>query len=113
MLSKILSNLYLKKFCFDYPVAYASGFTQQRILLEKAVELPALSVLATAGMSVGYTMKDIRYKWNSGEKSVGISKEVELPQFRVLGHRQRQTVIELTTGNQIAGVIINGESMLT
>lgn len=57
----------------------------------------ALSVLA-AGL-VGYTMRDIRYKWNSGSKSVGISKEVELPQFRVLGHRQRATVINLSTGN--------------
>lgn len=44
-------------------------------------------------------MRDIRYKWNSGVKSVGISNEVELPQFRVLGHRQRATVINLTTGN--------------
>lgn len=44
-------------------------------------------------------MRDIRYKWNSGSKSVGISKEVELPQFRVLGHRQRATVINLSTGN--------------
>ncbi|KAK9710757.1 Neurotransmitter-gated ion-channel transmembrane region [Popillia japonica] len=42
-------------------------------------------------------MRDIRYKWNSGSKSVGISNEVELPQFRVLGHRQRATVINLTT----------------
>ncbi|KAJ3662097.1 hypothetical protein Zmor_006457 [Zophobas morio] len=49
--------------------------------------------------SFGYTMRDIRYKWNSGVKSVGISNEVELPQFRVLGHRQRATVINLTTGN--------------
>lgn len=50
---------------------------------------------------VGYTMQDIRYKWNSGSKSVGISKEVELPQFRVLGHRQRATVINLSTGKHI------------
>lgn len=45
-------------------------------------------------------MRDIRYKWNSGSTSVGISREVELPQFRVLGHRQRATVINLSTGNQ-------------
>lgn len=65
--------------------------------LHPAIEWLALSVLAAG--PVGYTMRDIRYKWNSGLKSVGISKEVELPQFRVLGHRQRQTVINLTTGN--------------
>ncbi|XP_074101167.1 resistant to dieldrin isoform X9 [Cotesia typhae] len=49
--------------------------------------------------SFGYTMRDIRYKWNAGYQSVGISSEVELPQFRVLGHRQRQRNIQLSTGN--------------
>jgi hypothetical protein len=43
-------------------------------------------------------MRDIRYKWNSGFRSVGISKGVQLPQFQVLGHRQRATEINLTTG---------------
>ncbi|XP_025158357.1 gamma-aminobutyric acid receptor subunit beta isoform X12 [Harpegnathos saltator] len=47
--------------------------------------------------SFGYTMRDIRYKWNAGLQSVGMSNEVELPQFRVLGHRQRQTTIHLST----------------
>ncbi|XP_039287207.1 gamma-aminobutyric acid receptor subunit beta isoform X13 [Nilaparvata lugens] len=49
--------------------------------------------------SFGYTMRDIRYIWNAGSKSVGISNEVQLPQFRVLGHRQRATEINLSTGN--------------
>ena len=44
-------------------------------------------------------MKDIRYRWHSGIYSVGISSEVELPQFIVLGYRQRDTVIQLSTGN--------------
>lgn len=43
-------------------------------------------------------MRDIRYKWNAGLQSVGISNEVELPQFRVLGHRQRHSTIHLSTG---------------
>ncbi|XP_017787785.1 PREDICTED: gamma-aminobutyric acid receptor subunit beta [Habropoda laboriosa] len=47
--------------------------------------------------SFGYTMRDIRYKWNAGLQSVGISNEVELPQFRVLGHRQRHSTIHLST----------------
>lgn len=47
---------------------------------------------------VGYTMRDIRYFWRDGLSSVGMSSEVELPQFRVLGHRQRATEINLTTG---------------
>ncbi|ENN73103.1 hypothetical protein YQE_10244, partial [Dendroctonus ponderosae] len=47
--------------------------------------------------SFGYTMKDITYKWQTGPTSVGISNEVQLPQFRVLGHRQKTTDISLTT----------------
>lgn len=43
-------------------------------------------------------MRDIRYFWRDGLSSVGMSGEVELPQFRVLGHRQRATEIKLTTG---------------
>lgn len=42
-------------------------------------------------------MRDIRYMWR-GSKSVGISKEVALPQIRVLGYRQNATEINLTTG---------------
>nr|AER59668.1 gamma-aminobutyric receptor alpha 2 subunit [Spodoptera litura] len=49
--------------------------------------------------SFGYTMRDIRYKWNEGPNSVGVSSEVSLPQFKVLGHRQRAMEISLTTGN--------------
>lgn len=48
--------------------------------------------------TVGYTMRDIRYKWNKGPNSVGVSNEVSLPQFKVLGHRQRAMEISLTTG---------------
>ncbi|KAI8431015.1 hypothetical protein MSG28_001096, partial [Choristoneura fumiferana] len=47
--------------------------------------------------SFGYTMRDIRYHWKDGHTSVGMSNEVQLPQFRVLGHRQRATVVTLTT----------------
>lgn len=43
-------------------------------------------------------MRDIRYKWNEGPNSVGVSSEVSLPQFKVLGHRQRAMEIGLTTG---------------
>lgn len=44
-------------------------------------------------------MRDIRYKWNEGLSSVGVSNDVSLPQFKVLGHRQRAHEISLTTGN--------------
>ena len=52
--------------------------------------------------TVGYTMNDIRYTWNDGVKSVGISNEVQLPQFQILGYRQRTNQINLTTGKGIA-----------
>ncbi|XP_064482173.1 gamma-aminobutyric acid receptor subunit beta-like isoform X3 [Ornithodoros turicata] len=49
--------------------------------------------------SFGYTMKDIRYRWSEGDTSVRIAKEVELPQFKVLGHVQKAKEVALTTGN--------------
>lgn len=49
--------------------------------------------------SFGYTMNDIRYKWADGESSVGMSKDVELPQFKVLGHRRESKEVILSTGN--------------
>ena len=48
--------------------------------------------------SVGYTMSDIRYKWNDGLNSVQISSDVSLPQFKVLGHRQKTIEASLSTG---------------
>lgn len=55
-------------------------------------------VMLSCDYTVGYTMRDIRYKWNEGPKSVGVSSEVSLPQFKVLGHRMRAMEISLTTG---------------
>lgn len=54
-------------------------------------------------------MRDIRYFWRDGLSSVGMSSEVELPQFRVLGHRQRATEINLTTGtpNKTTNIKLN------
>ncbi|OXA53523.1 Gamma-aminobutyric acid receptor subunit beta [Folsomia candida] len=49
--------------------------------------------------SFGYTMADIRYKWAKGAGSVGMSEEVSLPQFKVLGFRQKSFEIALSTGN--------------
>lgn len=43
-------------------------------------------------------MKDIRYRWSDGDTSVRIAKEVELPQFKVLGHVQKAKEVALTTG---------------
>ena len=49
--------------------------------------------------SVGYTMADIRYKWNDGLNSVQVSGDVSLPQFKVLGHRQKTIEASLSTGD--------------
>ena len=50
-------------------------------------------------------MSDIRYKWNDGLNSVQISSDVSLPQFKVLGHRQKTIEASLSTGkgNKIKG----------
>ena len=44
-------------------------------------------------------MSDIRYKWNDGLNSVQISSDVSLPQFKVLGHRQKTIEASLSTGD--------------
>ncbi|XP_054721261.1 gamma-aminobutyric acid receptor subunit beta-like [Uloborus diversus] len=49
--------------------------------------------------SFGYTMRDIRYYWLEHERSIKMSSDVELPQFKVVGHRQRSKEVPLTTGN--------------
>ena len=43
-------------------------------------------------------MSDIRYKWNDGLNSVQVSGDVSLPQFKVLGHRQKTIEVSLCTG---------------
>ena len=43
-------------------------------------------------------MADIRYKWNDGLNSVQVSGDVSLPQFKVLGHRQKTIEASLSTG---------------
>ena len=49
--------------------------------------------------SFGYTMADLKYGWNDGEKSVRMSPDLQLPQFNVLGHRQRLVEVSLSSGN--------------
>ncbi|KAI1286413.1 Gamma-aminobutyric acid receptor subunit beta [Halotydeus destructor] len=44
-------------------------------------------------------MADIKYVWGKAGKSVGLDDKLSLPQFRVVGHRQQDKVITLSTGN--------------
>ena len=43
-------------------------------------------------------MADIMYKWGKGEGSVGMSDQVELPQFKVKGLKQFTKAEYLSTG---------------
>merc|ERR1719282_985433 len=49
--------------------------------------------------SFGYTMSDLKFRWEDGPKSVQMSPDVSLPQFNVLGHRQRIIEASLSSGN--------------
>ena len=49
--------------------------------------------------SFGYTMADLKYAWNDGTTSVKMSPDLQLPQFLVLGHRQRLVEVSLSSGN--------------
>ena len=49
--------------------------------------------------SFGYTTRDISYHWSKAPNpSVAFSKDVQLPQFRVRGHREINRHIVLSTG---------------
>ena len=49
--------------------------------------------------SFGYTTRDITYQWAKAPiASVAFAPEVQLPQFRVRGHREVTRHIELSTG---------------
>lgn len=46
-----------------------------------------------------FSMTDIRYKFHEGKKtSVGISSDVSLPEFRILGHSLHEMEVSLSTG---------------
>jgi hypothetical protein len=46
----------------------------------------------------GYSMADIIYIWARGPGSVGLSPGLELPQFKVVGHKQSTKLEVLSTG---------------
>jgi len=43
-------------------------------------------------------MSDIHYKWNDGIKSVQMGSDVSLPQYKIVGHRQKTIEAGLSTG---------------
>ena len=54
--------------------------------------------IVRSDLAVGFAMSEITYYWSGGLEAVKVSSDVQLPQFRLLGYRQRYRVIELTTG---------------
>ena len=48
-------------------------------------------------------MSDLKYAWNSGHNSVQMSPDVSLPQFNILGHRQR--LIEVTLLSLVPNIV--------
>ena len=44
-------------------------------------------------------LPDLKFRWEDGEKSVQMSPDVALPQFNILGHRQRIVEASLSSGN--------------
>ena len=49
--------------------------------------------------SYGYSTSDISYTWGKGNKSVGLEKDLSLPQFKVVGHVQLNSTSYLSSGN--------------
>ena len=45
-------------------------------------------------------MDDIRYEWRRGLDSVQVSSDVSLPEFKVLGHRQKTIEASLSSGDE-------------
>lgn len=48
--------------------------------------------------SDGYSMADIVYIWAKGANSIALQKGLELPQFKIVGHRQSTKLEILSTG---------------
>ena len=44
-------------------------------------------------------MSDIIHKWEDGLNSIQISSDVSLPEWKVLGHRQKTIAARLGTGS--------------
>ena len=55
---------------------------------------------------VAFTMNDVIHQWNDGLNSVQISNAVSLPEWKVLGHREKNIQASLSTGNLYLAIIL-------
>lgn len=51
--------------------------------------------------SYGYNTRDIDYRWEKGNESVSLDTKIELPQFKILGHRMGHELQNLSSGDYI------------
>ena len=61
----------------------------------------ALIVLILAFLADGYSESDIRYIWAKGKDSVSLVEKLELPQFKVVGYKQDQKHVSMSTGEHL------------
>jgi len=81
-------------------VLWSSRLTFKATCPMDLTHYPADNQLCTLEIeSFGYTMSDIRFRWEDGERSFQMSPDVSLPQFNVLGYRQRIVEASLSSGN--------------
>ncbi|OXA44875.1 Gamma-aminobutyric acid receptor subunit beta [Folsomia candida] len=80
--------------------------SQKRLLFQtnKVKKLFGLNMVCASIVSPifiidAFKMSDIRYSWAKGVDSVGVAEDVPLPQFKIVGHRQRSFEISLSSGN--------------
>ena len=81
-------------------ITRSTKFTMKAICPMDLQYFPMDSHLCTLEIeSFAHTMADIRYAWKNGDHSVHMSPDVSLPEFHVLGHRQRIVEASLSSGN--------------
>ena len=61
--------------------------------------------------SFGYTMSDLKYSWHGGHDSVQMSPDVSLPQFNVLGHRQRLIEVCRVDTSHLSSALVDNSSI--
>ena len=73
------------------------------ILESKTHKKGLIFIIISIIITDGYSMADIQYKWGidcteNCPEPVELAKNLELPQFKVIGHKQTQKIETLTTG---------------
>ncbi len=81
-------------------MAGSDSFLSQFVLLYDCKQLFMSIFCSFFSTAVGCTMDDIRYEFDKGLDSVQVSSDVSLPEFKVLGHRQKTIEASLSSGDE-------------